>query len=135
MRDSRTFIARSQADWEANVAYNFAILNTDEQTTLGSVGLNQINRNHNLANLGIWVRTSSTCRGVASAAIRMAAAFAFEQLGLNRVELLIASDNAPSLRAAEKGGAKCEGILRKRLLLGGRIHDACMYSLLRSDLG
>jgi ribosomal-protein-serine acetyltransferase len=39
-----------------------------------------------------------------------------------------------SQRVAEKSGALREGVLRNRLLLHGKIHDAAMYSLTPEDL-
>jgi RimJ/RimL family protein N-acetyltransferase len=64
----------------------------------------------------------------------MAARFSFEDLKLNRVELLVPSANVASQRVAEKAGAKREGLLRKRLQLNGIAHDAFVYSLVQEDL-
>ena len=47
---------------------------------------------------------------------------------------MAAIDNAPSRRVAEKAGAKVEGILRNRVTLNGRLHDAVMHSLVPGDL-
>jgi RimJ/RimL family protein N-acetyltransferase len=58
--------------------------------------LNAVNRVHGFANLGYWVRTRKTRHGVATLAVRMAARFSFETLGLNRVELLVPTANIPS---------------------------------------
>ena len=76
---------------------------------LGSCGLCPVEREHATAGLGFWVRTSDTGRGVATAAARLVADAGFEHLGLNRIELLIAVDNAASRRVAEKLGAAYEG--------------------------
>ena len=45
-------------------------------------------------NLGYWVRTDATRRGIATAATRRLARWAFEALGLRRVEIVIAPGNA-----------------------------------------
>jgi len=74
------------------------------------VGLNQFNRNHQLCNLGYWVRTSRAGRGVASSAGRLAARFALAELNLHRVEVLAATGNHASQRAAEKMGAVRESV-------------------------
>jgi RimJ/RimL family protein N-acetyltransferase len=85
------------------------------------------------ANLGYWIRSSQTRRGLATAAVRLLAHWAFDNTDLNRLELVISVENLASLRVAEKAGAVREGILRSRLLLYGRSHDAALYSLLRND--
>ena len=63
------------------------------------------------------------------------ARFAFEHLGLIRVEIVIAVGNQASLRVAEKLGAHDEGILLNRIVVGKSIYDAHMYSLIPSDFG
>ncbi|HYE66449.1 MAG TPA: GNAT family protein, partial [Pyrinomonadaceae bacterium] len=60
--------------------------------------------------------------------------FGLEELGLQRIEIVVAVDNWASQRVAEKVGATREGILRKRLLIHGRPQDALMYSLVAEDL-
>ena len=98
-----------------------------------SVGLSGVNHAHKFANLGYWVRTKRTHQGVASAATRLIALFALEELRLNRLELLVPIDNKASQRVAEKAGARWEGVLRKRLILTDSPHDAVLYSLVAEE--
>ncbi len=61
--------------------------------------------------------------------------FAFEQVKLIRVELVVAVGNFPSLRVAGKVGAKREGVLRNRMLVGENIYAGVMHSLIPQDYG
>jgi ribosomal-protein-serine acetyltransferase len=54
-------------------------------------------------------------------------------LPVNRIEILAAVENIASRKAAEKAGAFDEGIPRSRLIIGGRIHDAALFSFVRKD--
>jgi len=110
--------------------YNLAIVGTDDRF-LGSCGLNQINSIHRFCNLGYWVRTSATGRGVAAEAVRRMAAFAFENTDLVRLEIVCAVGNDRSQRVAARAGAQREGVLRNRLVLRGQPVGAVMYSLVR----
>ncbi len=114
-------------------AYNFVIQEHASGQILGGAGLTQINTHHRFANLYYWVRTSRTGEGVASRAVRLAARFAFVEAGLARVEIVVAVENIPSQRVAEKAGAHREGVLRKRIALPGGLHDAVIYSLIPDD--
>jgi ribosomal-protein-serine acetyltransferase len=96
--------------------------------------LNQFNHYHNYGNLGYWVRTSATGRGVATAAALLAARLGFEDLGLQRIEIVAAVGNLPSQRVAEKVKAKREAVLRNRLWHHDRSQDAVMYSLVAADV-
>jgi ribosomal-protein-serine acetyltransferase len=80
------------------------------------------------------VRTGQTGKSVATKAARLAARFGFEQLRLNRIEILAAVDNVGSQRVAERVGAIREGVLRRRLLIRGQAQDAVMFSLVPEDM-
>jgi RimJ/RimL family protein N-acetyltransferase len=62
------------------------------------------------------------------------AAFGVNELGLIRLSMRIRLDNASSRRAAERAGARFEGVLRHGLLVGDSRFDAAVYSLLPADL-
>ena len=98
---------------------------------LGTCGLNQMRREHRMANLGYWVRTRATGRGVATRAVRRLAEFAFRETELVRLEIVVALDNLSSLRVAEKSGAIREGIAHKRLRIHDRSEDAVVHAILR----
>src|ERR1051326_473753 len=133
MEETLAFVAKCGPGWEKGEQYSFAIVDLQDGQFLGSVGLSAVNRAHDFANLGYWVRTGKTGRGIATSATRMAARFSFESFGLNRVELLVPVANVASQRVAEKAGATREGLLRKRLNLNGVAHDAFVYSFVSED--
>jgi len=132
--DSAAFVNSRDAEWEKGEHYSFMTFDLHTGEFLGGVGLNFINRVHNFANLGYWVRSSRTRRGIASAATRLIAQFGLEELKFHRLEILAAVNNVASQRVAEKAGAIREAVLRKRLFLHDRAHDAVMYSLTGEDL-
>lgn len=131
--ESESFIKKSRAGWEESSQYSFAVFAAESDEFLGGVGLNQFNAQHNFVNLGYWIRTSRQNRGFASEATRLLARAAFADLPLQRIEILVAAENEASCKAAAKAGAPREGVLRKRLLIGERIHDAVMFSFVRED--
>lgn len=135
VEETTAFVMARDEAWRNDEAYGFGVFDADTRDYLGGVGLNFINRIHQCANLGYWVRSSQTGRGVASRATRLAARFALEQLGFQRIEILAAVENLPSQRVAEKAGATREGVLRKRLLVNGQPYDAVLYSLVAEDFG
>ena len=111
--------------------FEFAIQREDGRL-LGGCGLNQIDGENRRANLGYWVRTSATGQGVARSAIRELVDWAYQNTNLIRLELIISSQNSASLRTAENAGAVKEGILKNRLLLHGKPHDAVVFSFTRT---
>ena len=132
--ETRSCILSRDEAWKRDSEYGFGIFDKQSGRYLGGVGLNFVNRNHDLVNLGYWVRTSATGRGIASSATRLVARFAFEHLGFQRVEILAATGNLASQRVAEKAGAVKEAVLRKRLRLHGKPVDGVLYSFVAEDL-
>jgi ribosomal-protein-serine acetyltransferase len=113
---------------------DFRISDARTGAFLGGAGLNQVNTAHRRANLGYWVRTSATGRGVATRATRLVARFGFEELELARIEIVAAVSNLASQRVAEKVGAVREGVMRKGLRIREAMHDAVLTSLVAEDL-
>lgn len=135
LEDSVSWLATRASAWASGLEYDFSIFDRPGGSLIGGVGINQINRGMRFANLGYWVRTGWTGKGVATAAARETARFGFEKLNLNRIEIVAATDNHASRRIAEKVGARLEGILRRRLAVHDRAQDAAMFSLVPEDLG
>jgi RimJ/RimL family protein N-acetyltransferase len=130
---AREYIAIARARWDEHTLYSFAI--TRGETLLGVCTLSSIHPIYHFCNLGYWVRTACRGHGIAGRAANLAARFAFEDLGLIRVEIVIAVGNHASIRVAEKLGAHTEGILRNRMVIRKAICDAHMYSLVPADFG
>lgn len=87
-----------------------------------------------VAEVGYWVAPWARGRAVASGATRVLARWAIEENGFERVELLAATGNIASQRAAEKAGLVREGVARN----AGYVHDSrvdlVVYSMVPDDL-
>jgi ribosomal-protein-serine acetyltransferase len=134
LQDAEAFVQRCAADWATALQFSYAITDSRDGAFLGSVGLNSVNLAHRFANVGYWVRTSQTSRGIASTALQLLSRLALTEGGFERLEILVPVGNVPSQRVAEKARAQQEGVLRNRIMLNGKPHDAWIYSLVKSDL-
>ena len=133
IKENGEWIKKRPDDWKKGKSYEFAICDAKDGTIIGGCGLNGVDQMNRRANLGYWVRTSHTGQGVAVAATLLLAKWGFKALKLTRIEILVATGNERSLRVAEKVGAKREGILRNRLIMRDRPHDAVMHSLVPGE--
>jgi RimJ/RimL family protein N-acetyltransferase len=133
LEEARGWVEHCARAWQQGTEYEFATTRKSDGRFLGGCGLNHIDRVNRVANLGYWVRTSQTRRGVATAAALLLMQFGFGELKLNRIEVIAATGNVASQRVAEKIGATREGILRNRLAVHDRVFDAVIFSLLPQD--
>lgn len=131
MDDAVAWIHATSAGHASGSMYEFAIVDADGKYS-GGCGINRINAVDRFANLGYWVRTSRTRRGIASAAGRALVSWTFANTPLNRIEIVAAIENKASQRVAEKMQAQREAVLRKRLVVGGASVDAVMFSVVRA---
>ena len=133
--EARSWFEQCLANSRAERAYDVGIFTADGHEVLGGVGINQLNAQHNFANVGYWVRESHQRRGVATRAVQTIAGYGFDHLRLTRLEIVVAVDNLASRRVAEKIGAVYECIARNRLVVRGQPIRAAVYSIIPGETG
>jgi RimJ/RimL family protein N-acetyltransferase len=112
----------------------FAIVDADTGDVLGLVGLVNLDLEKQEAEAGYIVSSSARGRGVATRALRLLTSWAFDELPLERIELLIDGENAASEVVAKRCGYTREGVLRSTYLKPGLRTDTIIYSMLRGDV-
>jgi len=127
--DALAWFADCRNKYGAGAAYEYGIFCQDTGQFLGGAGLNDINRQHGLCNLGYWVRQSAQGRGIAARCVQALSMHAFQTLGLHRVEIVVAVGNSASERVAIKAGALHECVARNRLLIRDESVSAHVFSL------
>jgi RimJ/RimL family protein N-acetyltransferase len=112
--------------------YQLAIV--EDGRVVGSIGLH-VDEPSASGHIGYWCVRDARGRGVVTRALRRLCRFAFDELGLARLELIADPDNRASQRVAEKAGFQREAVLRSHLLHpDGRRRDSVMFSLLPDEL-
>jgi RimJ/RimL family protein N-acetyltransferase len=109
----------------------FAVEARDGGALVGSIGL--FHARDGFAEAGYWSAPGHRGLGFTTEALRLLCGWAFDDVGLRRVELHIDPDNAGSRGVAESAGFRAEGLLRQRFLHRGRPTDMLLYSLLATD--
>ena len=137
LSDAHEFLTRCAEGWRTGASTNFAIFVEGVEGATGGIGLHWEQRENGVAEVGYWVGASVRGRGVATAATRLAARWAFDVApDLERLQLRADEQNSASNRVAEKAGFTREGVLRSsryNVRLNRRV-DFVMWSLLRSEL-
>jgi diamine N-acetyltransferase len=101
---------------------------------VGNVVLDRIDSVARTARLSIYVgEPAARGRGIGRAALEAAIAFAFDRLQLNKVWLVVHSENRAAIKAYRAAGFVREGLLRQEFALGDRLLDVLYMGLLRAD--
>lgn len=128
--DALEWFKQCHSSMMSNTGHEFGIFSERSGELLGGVALNAINHQHLFCNLGYWVRHSAQRQGVALRAVRALVPYAFDRLGMQRIEIVIAKGNTASEALARKYGAKFEGTAQNRLRLHGASVSASMFSII-----
>jgi RimJ/RimL family protein N-acetyltransferase len=131
--DARAFIAHAGQGWAQGTGAAFVIADAATGDGWGTIGLHLYSADAELAEAGYWLRREARGQGAATTAVRLVSGWAFTKLGIRRLNLLTAPENAASQRVAERAGFTREGLLRAWLPTSGGRRDSVMYSLLPGD--
>ncbi|MBA3341088.1 MAG: GNAT family N-acetyltransferase [Gemmatimonadaceae bacterium] len=114
--------------------YLFAIVEAGGGRHVGNIKLGAINWRHLHADISYFIGEHDAWgRGVATEAIRVATRFAFERLGLHRVQAVVYADNSGSATALERAGYAREGVARLKVRIGDGWTDQLAYGMLRPE--
>jgi diamine N-acetyltransferase len=125
-----------EAQLEAQDQFLFAIeaLVDEEWVHIGNEGLHRLDWKNRTAVLGIVLGEKEYWgQGYGTDATRTMLRFAFEELGLHRVELDVFEFNARAIRCYEKTGFRREGTRRQALFRDGRYHDVYLMAILQEE--
>lgn len=129
----RARVARYAEDWRTDQSYNFFIFTHDE-TLVGGVGLSNLRRGvSETASLGYWVGEAFARQRYMTGALPLVLDFAFERLGLHRVDAACLPTNIPSRALLARAGFQQEGYAREYLCIAGKWQDHLLFAILRSD--
>jgi RimJ/RimL family protein N-acetyltransferase len=127
-----TWIGRYEEGRREGAREGFA-LEDETGAFLGLGVVPRIEREAATAELGYVVVPEARGRGVATEALRLLTEWAFGELGMIRLELMIDVQNHASKKVAERCGYVREGVLRSAYFKQGRRRDTELWSRLSTD--
>ncbi len=101
---------------------------------IGQIGLSEIAIQNKYGWIGYWLKKSARGMGIINKLLPTIEKIAFEDLGMNKLNLGCDVKNIASRKIAEKNGYTLDGIMRdERMWPDGSFHDECEYSKLKSE--
>jgi RimJ/RimL family protein N-acetyltransferase len=127
------FIERVQRQRRAGTLACWALVPSDGEVPVGLIGLRALDHAATLVE-GVAV-LADEFRGTAlfQGAARLALAFAFDRMGVHRIEFRVDVQNGRGNGALRKLGALQEGVLRRARITGSEAHDQVLWAMLSSD--
>ena len=120
---------RAEANFLLRTDLPYLAFEREAGRLIGSVGLHRTDWQLPKTEVGYWIRTGFNGKGYATEGVVALTAWALEQLGAQRVELVTDEANLASRRVAERSGFALEGISRNvQRAPDGSLRSNCIYA-------
>lgn len=134
--DATRFVTGAAGEWAGGTGTPFGVFDAATGELAGAVGLH-LQPERRGAEIGYWTAPWSRGRGVAERAARLVARWAFEALGLRRLDWRAVVGNHASRLVALRLGMRMEGVVRSGLRPhedGGEPVDGWVAGMLPGEL-
>jgi RimJ/RimL family protein N-acetyltransferase len=127
------WIATHASKWERRESFALAITpRSAPGELLGTISLT-MSMKHLHGEIGYWIALEQWGQGYATEAARAVIGYAFDALGLHRIEAQHFARNRASGRVMQKLGMRREGTHRDAYIRWGKFEDAVVYAVLESE--
>lgn len=130
----RQRLRRNARDWRNDQAYAFFVFKQLDDALIGGITLSGLRRGVTQSgSLGYWIGRPYARQGYMSEVVQCVLDFAFDSLGLHRVEAACLTHNEASRRLLLTSGFTHEGVGRGYLRIDGAWQDHLLFAVLRAD--
>ncbi|MBN4064508.1 GNAT family N-acetyltransferase [Dehalococcoides mccartyi] len=129
--ERRKYMAEDLKSGENGKAHWWLIESSND--VAGTIALHSIQARDRSALVGYWLAEPHVGRGIMTASLRAAIDWAFNELGLIRVEIQCALINRASCAVPERLGIRRESIRRQSQIRNGEILDMASYVALADN--
>jgi ribosomal-protein-alanine N-acetyltransferase len=127
------FIEAAHAARRSGLGACFAVVPNGMQAAVGMFQIRQRDADFGIAEWDFAIGSAFWGTGVFADAAPRIVDFAFEAIGIRRLEARVVVNNARGNGALRKIGAVCEGILRGSFVRGTHVYDQALWAILRSE--
>ena len=126
-------IAKRIKWWDTGDSICLAVEERTTNKMIGTISVFSFHRDSRRAEIGYILHRDFWRKGFATEAVKETINYVFTELKLNRLEADIEPANAASAALLQKLHFVCEGRLRQRWIVSGRVSDSDIYGLIASD--
>jgi ribosomal-protein-serine acetyltransferase len=131
IESARDFIKTNLIELAQNNTFAAAI--ALEEKVVGTIGLHHLDAANKSVQIGYWLDKQAQGKGLATKCCRVLINYAFDDLGLNRIQINCSVENVKSRKIPERLGFKLEGIHRQVEWLNNEFRDWAIYGLLAEE--
>lgn len=130
--DSKKFIKRSLHIYADGTGMDCAI--EYKKVIVGNIGYNNIDHNIGVTEIGYWLGEKYQGKGIVTRSCRYLMNHALSKMGLDKVQISVATENVRSRSICERLGMNLEGIITNRERVKDKVLDHAIYGFHEKDL-
>jgi RimJ/RimL family protein N-acetyltransferase len=128
------FVRERLADWLMQREYCFGIWHNKDAKLIGMIRIFRIDWRIPRAEVGFFIDEGYSQQGLMTESLKVVLQFVFQQLKVEKLQLMTSMENIPSQRLARKVSFRREGDLRANFRKGsGELIDTMLFGLTRSE--
>ncbi|MGM1044571.1 Protein N-acetyltransferase, RimJ/RimL family [Paenibacillus uliginis N3/975] len=132
VEESEAFVRKARLNFQERTDLVLHLFDKQTGSFVGSSGLHRIDWEARKFEIGYWIRSSCSGRGLMTEAVNGITDYAIRELEANRVEIRVDYKNTRSQHVAERTGFSLEGIHRNWKRDGsGELMDLMIYAKVR----
>jgi RimJ/RimL family protein N-acetyltransferase len=134
LENLKTYVNTALQTRKEETAYPFIVFDKQKQQIAGSTRFYDFQKKHNTLQLGYtWYGKEFQNTGINKQCKMLMLEFAFEKIGMDRVEFRADANNARSIAAMKSIGCTVEGILRNNCAAPEGRRDSIVLSILKKE--
>lgn len=133
VKDTAEFIKATLKGIEETGGYPKTVAIIYKGKIAGTIGFNEINKANKIGVVGYWLGKEFQGNGIMTKACKGFFNYGFKELGLNRIEIRVATENEKSRAIPERLGFVEEGKIREAEWLYDHYVDHIIYGLLKRE--
>lgn len=131
--DTKDYINFNLGRYEKDETGEWGIVLKESGKLIGALGFSWYDMKNKRAEIGYVLSKKYWGKGIMPEAVRRLIKFAFEEMGLNRIECCHFTPNEKSGRVMQKAGMSYEGLARERFYAKEKYWDVKQYAIIYSD--
>ncbi len=133
MADTIAYLETIPKDYAARERISFAMVLKSTGEFIGSCGFHHILLKYHSIRIGYLLIPSQWGKGYMTEAVREMIRFAFDEMGMHRVEATCDYDNIRSARVMERCGMTLEGVFRDHEVRQGKFVSTKSYAIIKGN--
>lgn len=129
--DTESFIKLSKKQQRSKKGLQFTIKYKNK--ICGMTGLVFINNQDKRTEIGYWLSSKHTGKGIMTKSCKALIDHCFNNLNLNKILIRCAPGNKASIGIPERLNFTREGLLREDTVLNGKFEDSILFTMLRKE--